>query len=287
MNKEGQTMQSNQYTERRHRSTSPIAKQIIWTGSVALALILGITFLIVRPHYVKIQNKILSQKEQLQRDMSVMKKNNRKTVATLKTKNKELQKSVAGLQATQKQQNRRIHQLNREIETLNAQIVLLENDQKNLKIVQKNLEAEKSKLKEELSKAEEEKLVLDAELKQLRSASSQVIMHEKMESASTESPETNQIAGTQIVLHYTKEEEAKARLIQERLIKSGADVQLKVHQTFDVKDHRKTICYYGGSQATKAAEQMKVLLADIEPMQVVQSKVWLFWIDMDKINCWL
>ena len=278
-------MSDNQ--DRRRRSPSPVAKQIIWIGGVSLLLTLGIIFLIVRPHYVKIQDEITDQKDRIQRDLQTLKSKNTKTINTLEKEKKELQVTVADLQAKQQKYSRRIQKLNQELEKLNAQIQSLENEQTDLKTTQLNLEAEKSNLKMTLSKLEEEKSALDDELRQLRLSSGQMSMEEKTGPGMFESKKMNRISGTQIILHYAKEEEDRANQIMAKLTDLGGRVQLNAHKASEVSKHKNTIYYYKGNETVQVAEQIKESLADTEPLQVVESKVWWFWIDMDKINLWL
>lgn len=281
-------MADNQNIEGKNPPNSPVAKQIVWIGSIALVLTLAVVFLIIRPHYVKIQNEIASQKDQLRLDMETLKNNDAQTIAVLENENKELEKTIAGLQAAQQKHALRIQQLNQEMETADAHLRSLENEQNDLKVSQKNLEAEKSKLKNALSKTEEEKSALDAELKKLRSAGGQMtVQEEKAMPGMTESWETDRIAGTQIILHYSKEDEDKAKQVMDKLVNMGARIQSKIHKSSKASKLESTICHYKGSQAYQAAVQIKESLADVEPLKLVESKVWWFWIDMNKLNLWL
>jgi chromosome segregation ATPase len=277
----------NQISQRKTGSPSPVAKQIIWIGGIALLLTLGITFLIVRPHYVKIQKEITGQKDQIRRNMKKLESRNAQTIGTLEKKNKELQETVANLQTTEQKYKYRIHKLNQEMETLHVQIQSLENAQKDLKTTQANLETEKSKLETELSKLEREKTDLDDELRQLRISSGQMTMKEKTRLMNFGDEKSDYIAGSQIILHYAKGEEEKAKQIRNQLTDLGGKVQLKPHKASKVEKHNNTIYYYKGNYGVHAANQIKASLSDIEPLQVVESKVWWFWVDMNKLNLWL
>ena len=278
---------SDNQDQGRRGSLSPVAKQIMWIGGIALLLTLGITFLIVRPHYVKIQKEITGQKDQIRRDMQKLESRNAQTIGTLEKKNKELQETVASLQTTEQKYRYRIHKLNQEMETLHTQIQSLENEQKNLKTEQVNLEEEKSKLKTELSKLEKEKSDLDNELSQLKLSSGQMTMQEKTALGMDESQKTDRIPGTQIILHYAKEEENKAKQIMNQLKHLGARVQLEIHKTSKDDKHKNTLYYYKGKETAQAVHQIQNALSNVESLKIVESKVWWFWIDMNKMNLWL
>jgi chromosome segregation ATPase len=280
-------MSNNQDSERKTESPSPVAKQIMWIGGIALLLTLGITFLIVRPHYVKIQKEITGQKEQIQRDMLTLESSNAQTIGTLEKKNKELQETVVNLQTTEQKYRYRIQKLNQEMETLHAQIQSLENAQKDLKTEQTNLEAEKSKLETELTKLEKEKADLNEELKQLKLSSGQMSMQEKAVPGMIMPQKTDRIPDTQIILHYAKEEENKAKQIMDRLHHLGAHVQLEIHKSSEVNKHKNTIYYYKGNETAQEAQQIQNILSDTVSLQMVETKVWWFWIDMNKLNLWL
>ncbi len=280
-------MSDNQDRIQKKQSLNPVVKQIIWIGGIALLLTLGITFLFVRPHYVKIQKEITGQKDQIRHDMQTLEIRNAQTIGTLEKKNKELQETVVDLQTTEQKYKYRIHKLNQEMETLNGQIQSLEEEQKDLKKTQVNLESEKSKLETELSKLENEKSDLDDKLRQLKLSSGQMTMQENAVPGMTETEKTDRIPGTEIILHYAKEEESKAKQIMNQLNHLGAHVQLEINKSSEVEKHKNTIYYNKGNETAQSARQIKDLLSGTESLQVVESKVWWFWIDMNKINLWL
>jgi chromosome segregation ATPase len=278
---------SDNQDRRKRRSLSPIYKQIMWTGGIALLLILGITFLIIRPHYVKIQDEITGQRNRIQRDLQTLKRKNTKTINTLENEKKELQETVSNLQTAQQKYRHRIHKLNQEMESLNAQIQSLENEQKDLKTVQADLEAEKSKLKTELSKLEKEKTDLDDELRRLKLPSGQMAAQEKGRPAGIQYEKADYVSGKQIIVHCAKGEEEKVRQIMDQLSRLGARVQLETHKASEVDKHKNTLYYYKGNETAQAAWQIQDSLSEIASLQIVELKVWWFWIDMNKLNLWL
>jgi hypothetical protein len=112
-------------------------------------------------------------------------------------------------------------------------------------------------------------------------------MQENAVPGMTETEKTDRIPGTDIILHYANEEESKAKQIMNQLNRLGAHVQLETHKTSEVNKHKNTIYYYKGNEAGQSALQIKNLLSDTESFRIVESKVWWFWIDMNKINLWL
>lgn len=280
-------MSADQDKKTRGGSLSPVTKQIVQIGGFALLLTLIVTFLIVRPHYLKIQNEMTSEKEQLNENFQAMKRSNSLTISQLQKQKKELQQTVSDLQTAQQKANRRIQKLNGEMETLHAQIQTLEHEQTDLKTTQANLEEEKSKLEETLSELEAEKSALDDQLRQLRISSGRMTMKEKTRPMGIGDEKSDYISGTQITLHYTKGEKEKAKQIMDKLRDLGGRIQLKAHKASEVEKHSNTIYYYKGSQAEHTAHQIQTLLTDIEPIQIVESKVWWFWADMNKLNLWL
>ncbi|MBN2103610.1 hypothetical protein JW835_06165 [bacterium] len=277
-------MNANQVNSDKKRSLV----SALMTGAIVAVLCVAGWLLLIKPNYVKKQNEMLTENTKLQSELEQQKLENEKQYKKVKEqyeleKNRNEKLMVAN-QSVQKELKKCQGNINICDKKLKSKTKELTECSEKLG----DLDKEKDQLLSQIDEISKENASLKEEAQIVRSEeSSPVIVKRPQISKKKPAAGTQNISGSEIIIHYTKDCEQNVNSIQEKLKEYNANITLKQITKGKYDKKNKCIYHFPGSSSVKAAEQIKTVLDPIVEICVEKSKFWFIFQNKDRLDLWL
>ena len=269
---------------------SPLLKRYLFqaliAGGVIAILLIFFVILFLKPNLEKKQNIILTENKNLRLEMNTKKNQNENRLNEISKKHELVKTDNEKLKLRNQSSQNKLGESHKNINNLKEQLRTKTDQLSHLSSKLLQTQNERDEISAQIKEISENNKYLKTEIERLSTKKSPPVQQQQPE---YKEPilETQNISGSSITIHYTKDRMEDVTAIKETLSNLGAKIKLNHLKGKKYEKKSGYLYYYPGSSSIKTAKQIKAVIAPLYTIEIVESNFWWVFKNRYRLNLWL